>query len=415
MYLAIHTDALGSLAGAFLVFLFTLYSLLYIRMRHTMILTLDFILIQLSLFIFLLGYALYTSSLEAENVLLWTRICYAGASLTPGACSLLDDSLKGRKHGLTSRVYAVFSLALTAIMFLPGSYIFTGSLNPEKSHHSVIKGPLFPYYIGLLILLSAFVLIKMIIFILRNRKRQPRLKPVVFGMAVFFLSASFDGIYSAVLSRGKPQLWVGPAALAFSLALYVSRSVHENHEELERLRKERAKIYHNLIHDNLTGVYTRDYLYETIHQVNSQINRNIHECSLLYLDVDNFKILNDERGHAAGDALLKALGNILLDKTRNYDIAARMGGDEFVVFLPDSSSAGAEKVARHIQKLFASRREGDFSDWSNRESLSLSIGIVSREYWTDSPKELVSRADRAMYQSKKSGKDRITHYRGDGT
>ena len=414
MYLAIHTDALGSLTGALLVFLFTLYSLLYIRMRHSIILTLDFILIQLSLFIFLLGYSLYASSLEARNVLFWTRICYAGASLTPGALSMLYDSLRERKHSLTSRIYGALSLILTVIMFLPGSSLFTARLNPVKSHHSVIKGPLFPFYIGLLILLLTFMLIRMVIFTLRNQKQQPRLKPVVFGMAVFFLSASFDAVFSAVLSLGKPQLWLGPAALAFSLALYISRTSRENHEELERLRREREKIYHNLIHDKLTGVYTRDYLYETIHQVNSQINRNSHECSLLYLDVDNFKILNDEKGHTAGDALLKSLGYILLDRTRNYDIAARMGGDEFVVFLPDSSPAGAEKVARHIQKLFASLRESSFPDWSNRDSLSLSIGIVSRDFWIDSPKELVARADRAMYQSKKSGKDRITHYRGGG-
>ena len=167
-----------------------------------------------------------------------------------------------------------------------------------------------------------------------------------------------------------------------------------------------------MIHDKLTGLYTRGYLYESIYQISNQIQRSNHECSLLFIDVDNFKKLNDDLGHMEGDRLLKALGDCLSKRTRNYDIPARIGGDEFVILLPDSSSSSAEKVAKHIGKLFRDLIAESYPDWPYRDQLSLSIGIVSREDWAGSPEQLVMLADKAMYQSKRSGKDRITHYRG---
>lgn len=132
-------------------------------------------------------------------------------------------------------------------------------------------------------------------------------------------------------------------------------------------------------------------------------------CTLVFVDVDDLKTINDTHGHLAGDEVIRAVGNILQESFRSTDIVGRFGGDEFVVFAPGpvSEATLVEKTAR-IRELLAER---------TRQRLgfvaTISVGAVISEMGLPEVTDLIRRADSALYQSKRSGKDRITVHRLD--
>jgi diguanylate cyclase (GGDEF)-like protein len=124
---------------------------------------------------------------------------------------------------------------------------------------------------------------------------------------------------------------------------------------------------------------------------------------LCFLDLDNFKIINDENGHAAGDELLRQITGILRDNIRSRDTLARIGGDEFVVLMEHCQLNVAVKIAEKIQKIIA---EYEFNWRAQTFSIGISIGVTRLQ--NDKTVELVlSTADAACYKAKKSGRSCI--------
>lgn len=123
--------------------------------------------------------------------------------------------------------------------------------------------------------------------------------------------------------------------------------------------------------------------------------------SLVYFDLDNFKQVNDRHGHAAGDELLKIVGELILRGIRQVDSGARLGGDEFALVLPETGAAGAEMVARRIaENIVSAARE---RNWP----VTCSMGCVTFESAPPSIDEMTRAADAAMYRAKHGGKNRI--------
>jgi diguanylate cyclase (GGDEF)-like protein len=126
----------------------------------------------------------------------------------------------------------------------------------------------------------------------------------------------------------------------------------------------------------------------------------------LFLDLDNFKRINDENGHLAGSHVLMEMATIILSSVRDTDIVARYGGDEFVVVLPETGVEQATHVADRIRKKIA----GNIFTGGRRLELRLtaSFGIASFPEHAQSPQQLVACADTAMYEAKAHGKNRIS-------
>jgi diguanylate cyclase (GGDEF)-like protein len=155
--------------------------------------------------------------------------------------------------------------------------------------------------------------------------------------------------------------------------------------------------------DGLTSLFNRRAFFE---ELNRRFQRLLHEGSsaaLMYVDLDNFKMVNDIKGHAAGDAVLIAVRDLLLTHTRPTDLVARLGGDEFAIWLEGADAAVAVKKAQTLLDLAG--RELLPRSGSPDYPLSLSIGVAVHE-----PKELedmealIARADSAMYTIKRGGK-----------
>ena len=156
--------------------------------------------------------------------------------------------------------------------------------------------------------------------------------------------------------------------------------------------------------DGLTSLLNRRAFGEIMERELSRCDRCSLPASLLMLDLDHFKIINDTRGHAAGDAVLAAVGKLLRQQARAHDVVARWGGEEFVIALPGATAEGAESTAERIRRAIAQLAVCDAR--GEPIPLSASIGVAERRRH-----ELldltIDRADRAMYSAKVGGRNRV--------
>ena len=165
--------------------------------------------------------------------------------------------------------------------------------------------------------------------------------------------------------------------------------------EIERLRAEVSRLEGLVYFDSLTGLLNRKALEDRLSQEWSHAQRNQASISILFLDLNGFKKVNDTQGHAAGDQLLSAIGSQLRSiPLRTHDIIARYAGDEFIVVLPDSSEVSAERVADQIHRAMS------------EIGASVSIGIASTVPAKDDRfSDLIALADSRMYEAKRARKN----------
>ncbi|MBU0480553.1 MAG: GGDEF domain-containing protein [Proteobacteria bacterium] len=153
--------------------------------------------------------------------------------------------------------------------------------------------------------------------------------------------------------------------------------------------------------DVLTGVCNRRAFYEKIEREIDRSQRFGHPFTLAYIDLDNFKQVNDTLGHHIGDALLKKVAQLMEGNTRKTDVITRLGGDEFAVLMVETGYKAAEDAMEKLQtRLLAAMKQ---KGWP----VTFSIGMVTCEKPPGSMQEVMSLADNLMYSVKKSGKNRI--------
>jgi diguanylate cyclase (GGDEF)-like protein len=162
-------------------------------------------------------------------------------------------------------------------------------------------------------------------------------------------------------------------------------------------------LVHTALHDPLTGLPNRALLLDRLDQALARADRHIGQTAILFLDLDNFKVVNDSLGHLAGDLLLIELAHRLVASVRAGDTVARFGGDEFAVLLEEV--ADADEVLNTAERLADAVREP--MDVDGRQLMpDASIGIALSTGRTDDPEDFLRRADMAMYQAKAAGKGR---------
>jgi diguanylate cyclase (GGDEF)-like protein len=167
------------------------------------------------------------------------------------------------------------------------------------------------------------------------------------------------------------------------------------------------KVKELAIRDGLTGLYNHRHFQEMLTYTLNHADRFSTEASLLMLDVDDLKKINDTYGHQAGDAVLSSIGSTLTESLRKVDIPARYGGDEFAVILPNTNKQGSVAVAEKIRSRL---KKVTLKSDSREVPVTFSIGIATFPQSASGKELLVEKADRALYESKNHGKNRITHY-----
>lgn len=179
--------------------------------------------------------------------------------------------------------------------------------------------------------------------------------------------------------------------------------------ELQRANQELLRLSTT---DALTGLYNRRYLMDTMNGEFSRARRYWTPLAIMMIDVDHFKLVNDRFGHHVGDEVLEHLGQVLHERTRQSDIAARYGGEELTVLLPQTAPEQALAVAETLRQLIA---EKPFVDEDGIEvSVTISIGLACfPDLGVDSAERLLQYADTALYQAKEQGRNRVVMARLD--
>lgn len=185
---------------------------------------------------------------------------------------------------------------------------------------------------------------------------------------------------------------------------FISKPFHQDEllAKLKRIIRERqlkAELRYLSIHDSLTGLFNRRYMYQKLQEEVERAKRQRRNLALIILDVDHFKDYNDSHGHLEGDKVLAELAQIINSSIRqNVDTAYRYGGDEFAVLLIETDSAQAAKVADRIRASFEARAI---------DHCTLSLGVAALDQEEDGMEDLIRQADEAMYRAKRGGGNRV--------
>ena len=169
----------------------------------------------------------------------------------------------------------------------------------------------------------------------------------------------------------------------------------------DTVRKQQQKLEEFAVTDQLTGLYNRHYLHETAQQAVANAARYKHPLSLLLLDLDNFKAVNDTHGHDVGDRVLTELGALIRNSCRDGDVAARFGGEEFVLLLVQCQLVDAQTKAERLRAQIESAQLAGLK-------VTASLGVSALQNCPEASFEvLLKRADRALYAAKHAGRNRV--------
>jgi diguanylate cyclase len=181
----------------------------------------------------------------------------------------------------------------------------------------------------------------------------------------------------------------------------LSTALQQNFLMTHELKKAKDDAEKLARFDELTGLYNRRAFYEHGNMLANHSQRNKEELAMVIMDIDNFKSINDHFGHAAGDAALRQIGKIMLQRLRKSDVYARLGGEEFGMLLPATSPQKAAKLAEELRRVIA---ETPVIFNEEQFMITASFGVTAGQSDID---ELVRHADMAMYQSKESGRNTV--------
>lgn len=209
----------------------------------------------------------------------------------------------------------------------------------------------------------------------------------------FSISDYIKGFKSKALNYTKS--YVSQACESFANAITKG--------DYNRLKSENHKLKDQVQTDNLTGLYNKKKLKNDLEQLINQYIRHRTPFSLVMIDIDHFKYINDTFGHETGDKILENIGDICKNKKRQEDGAYRYGGEEFCLVLPNTPEIEAKKATERLKEYLSN------CSFENLPQVKISGGVTSyREGETAC--DLIRRADKAMYEAKRKGRNRILTY-----
>ena len=216
--------------------------------------------------------------------------------------------------------------------------------------------------------------------------------------------------------RGEPTrtlMWNSMSRLAMLIAMAAMvvriredrRRLKDVNARLSRLLDAEGKLART---DPLTGLPNLRAFLERLAEELARARRGGHPVCIAYIDIDNFKRINDDKGHVEGDDFLRQMAQAIRETIRESDVAARLGGDEFAVLFPDARRSSVEPLARRL--LQRTRALGERHPGLD---VGASVGMAWFDSAPDQPERLLERADGAMYEAKSAGKHRFALWASD--
>lgn len=271
---------------------------------------------------------------------------------------------------------------------------------------------LYPFLAQLLVMTGAAVLALSLLLVrhlvneLPHGRAQARWHQLLLLIIVFITAY----LAYAAVSWGHQQGWhdlIVPAVF-FGGAVFVwltARLALHTTAELQQL----VRLEHENITDPLLGIYNRRYLDRRLQEECDRALRYKSPLSILMLDIDHFKKINDTFGHQIGDLALQHISKVVLDAVRHLDIVARYGGEELVVLAPDTTAPTAAELAKRLNHLVAATPLllTDAQGGQQAIRMTVSMGVSSISYNVNSAQKLVQCADQALYEAKRNGRNQV--------
>lgn len=373
------------------------------------------LLVGMMLALMIYNFFLYISAHKIENVVyafylisgtIWVSLSYGVAANFFGVFSAevfqFNSTLLSMPSFLVLFMMLIFDtrnkypkehIALSAILLmLVGDFIYslfdiTAALKPASTLAAIMMVVTFAVSISLW------------------RKREPLAKYFFLGHFMFIafnMSAVFyyKGLseFNQINSHG---VGIGILLEALMMAFVLSYRINE----LERIKGKQEELKRLADTDPMTGLYNRRYFEIAAKQAIEQAKRSQTNISLMVLDIDHFKSINDNHGHLVGDDIIVAFADLLKQHQRNVDIVCRFGGEEFLLLLPECDADNANKVAERIR--MATSNISMLSEDKVEVNFTVSIGVHQLSLSKDNIKQAIDAADRALYIAKSSGRNRV--------
>ena len=185
-----------------------------------------------------------------------------------------------------------------------------------------------------------------------------------------------------------------------------SKSLRKEFEDIEKIvRKSRKRLATLANADKVTGIFNRQYFDRIAAEEFEKAKMARRNLSILFVDLDHFKEVNDNYGHRTGDDVLRAVAWLVQKACRNTDIVARYGGEEIVVLLPNTGSNDATKIGEEIREIVAKETRERL-----RVAVTVSVGVAAFPDHGDTLGGVLEKADKALYQAKEKGRNRVWKY-----
>lgn len=327
-------------------------------------------------------------------------------------------SLRGELSDFLTIIVANTLLAGVFVLFAEGLVQFQQRrLNRWLTYWPLLVVPLVLYALldqlaARVVVMAVIVLYQalLVLVIVFSRHRQTD------GRGQYFLITAFGMIIATMAYRGvgtalgMDQMLLITSSNPIQMATFLTATVSMIlvGMGLILMTKERAdaQMLKLAMHDELTGLPNRRYILEVLERLLAASDRQQQPLSLMMLDTDHFKLINDRHGHQVGDQSLKLLADTLRSRLRTQDHAGRLGGEEFLVVLPNTQASGARELAEQLRQSIEQTR---FLTRDGRPlTLTISIGLCCLEPGVElDSQQAISRADQALYLAKQNGRNRV--------
>ncbi len=253
------------------------------------------------------------------------------------------------------------------------------------------------------------------------RQRVNLIIAIVFGLGLGVAGLSGWAMARSILlplhalKNGASRLGEGDLSHRIDLATQdeLGQLANTLNQMAARLEQNQAELRYSATMDGLTAVYNRQEFNRLLQAELERSQRYGHACSLIMIDIDHFKKLNDTYGHPAGDEALRCFASLIKQQIRPADQIARYGGEEFSIILPETSISDAFRLAERLRQAIATHTI-QITQWQTVRITS-SIGIAVFPNDAESDTALISAADQALYIAKRSGRNRVTRYNAETT
>jgi diguanylate cyclase (GGDEF)-like protein len=302
-------------------------------------------------------------------------------------------------------ICGAFSL-LTAV---PNQYFLSKAFYSTSQYYTGLKyGHLFQLWGAWILILGIYCIFILVKVYVRQKNTNKNgatstVQALLVANTIWLITGVCDTLTGIQVIDFPPLAWVGYflviCCIAWVLVLHI-----------DKLYEDRRQLNNRLMYDHLTQAFSRSYLEIRLTEAINLMSRNeLKNLSVCVFDIDNFKNINDQHGHASGDKLLKQITKIIKVNIRSFDCIARLGGDEFVILLSEKQEENnafmiVERIREHISNTL-------FDSGTHKFNASCSFGIVTAKHEqltiTDLANQMLSCADEALYTAKHEGKNTI--------